>query len=143
VSRALSHFFELYPIARPSSRLRAKASGRSRTKVEAHIAVAAPKNLDFGKPNKLSKPLSVEVPLNLEKRTSPFKRVRTKVTCRRRSVALKTTPSRPLLGHVSLEIHKRSGPRGFERDKGHDYDKNLKLDALTGNIYDVGTRQKC
>jgi hypothetical protein len=26
---------------------------------------------------------------------------------------------------------------------GHDYDKNLKLDALTGNIYDAATRQCC
>ena len=26
---------------------------------------------------------------------------------------------------------------------GHDYDKGLKLDAVTGNIYDVGTRQLC
>lgn len=26
---------------------------------------------------------------------------------------------------------------------GHDYDKGLKLDAITGNIYDVGTRQLC
>ena len=26
---------------------------------------------------------------------------------------------------------------------GHDYDKGLKLDALTGEIYDVGTRQHC
>lgn len=25
----------------------------------------------------------------------------------------------------------------------HDYEKNLKLDALTGNIYDAGTRQHC
>jgi len=25
----------------------------------------------------------------------------------------------------------------------HDYDKNLKLDALTGNIYDASTRQLC
>ena len=24
---------------------------------------------------------------------------------------------------------------------GHDYDKGVKLDALTGNIYDVGTRE--
>ena len=26
---------------------------------------------------------------------------------------------------------------------GHDYDKGLKLDAITGNIYDVGTRERC
>jgi hypothetical protein len=26
---------------------------------------------------------------------------------------------------------------------GHDYDKNLKLDAVTGNVYDVVTRQCC
>lgn len=26
---------------------------------------------------------------------------------------------------------------------GHDYDKGLKLDALNGNIYDVGTREHC
>lgn len=26
---------------------------------------------------------------------------------------------------------------------GHDYDKGLKLDALTGDIFDVGTRQRC
>jgi hypothetical protein len=26
---------------------------------------------------------------------------------------------------------------------GHDYDKGVKLDAYTGDIYDVGTRQRC
>lgn len=26
---------------------------------------------------------------------------------------------------------------------GHDYDKGLKLDVLTGDIFDVGTRQRC
>lgn len=26
---------------------------------------------------------------------------------------------------------------------GHDYDKGLKLDVITGNIYDVGTRERC
>jgi hypothetical protein len=26
---------------------------------------------------------------------------------------------------------------------GHEYDKNLKLDALTGDIFDVATRQRC
>jgi hypothetical protein len=26
---------------------------------------------------------------------------------------------------------------------GHDYEKNLKLDAFTGDIYDVGTRNRC
>jgi hypothetical protein len=26
---------------------------------------------------------------------------------------------------------------------GRDYDKHLKLDAITGDLYDVGTRQKC
>jgi hypothetical protein len=26
---------------------------------------------------------------------------------------------------------------------GHDYDKGLKLDAITGDIYDVGTRKRC
>jgi hypothetical protein len=26
---------------------------------------------------------------------------------------------------------------------GHDYDKGLKLDAVTGDIYDVGTRERC
>lgn len=26
---------------------------------------------------------------------------------------------------------------------GHDYDKGLKLDAITGDIYDVGSRQMC
>ncbi|MGY4501197.1 hypothetical protein ACVWYH_005128 [Bradyrhizobium sp. GM24.11] len=26
---------------------------------------------------------------------------------------------------------------------GHDYDKGLKLDAITGDIYDVGTRELC
>lgn len=26
---------------------------------------------------------------------------------------------------------------------GHDYDKGLKLDAITGDIYDVGTKQRC
>lgn len=26
---------------------------------------------------------------------------------------------------------------------GHDYDKGLKLDAITGDVYDVGTRAKC
>lgn len=26
---------------------------------------------------------------------------------------------------------------------GHDYDKGLKLDAITGDIYDVGTRGRC
>jgi hypothetical protein len=26
---------------------------------------------------------------------------------------------------------------------GHDYDKHLKLDVLTGDIYDVGTRLRC
>lgn len=26
---------------------------------------------------------------------------------------------------------------------GHDYEKHLKLDALTGDIYDAGTRYKC
>ena len=39
----------------------ARASGRRRMKVEAHIAVPAPQNLDFYYPNKLSKRLSVDV----------------------------------------------------------------------------------
>lgn len=26
---------------------------------------------------------------------------------------------------------------------GHDYDEGLKLDAITGDIYDVGTRERC
>lgn len=26
---------------------------------------------------------------------------------------------------------------------GHDYDKGLKLDAITGNVYDVGTKERC
>ncbi len=26
---------------------------------------------------------------------------------------------------------------------GHDYDRNLKLDAVTGEIWDVGTRNNC
>lgn len=26
---------------------------------------------------------------------------------------------------------------------GHDYDKGLKLDAITGNVYDVGTKELC
>ncbi|WP_156367274.1 hypothetical protein [Novosphingobium sp. KN65.2] len=26
---------------------------------------------------------------------------------------------------------------------GHDYDKGLKLDAITGDIYDVGTKERC
>ncbi len=26
---------------------------------------------------------------------------------------------------------------------GHDYEKNLKLEALTGDIYGTGTRHKC
>lgn len=26
---------------------------------------------------------------------------------------------------------------------GHDYDKGLKLDAVTGDIYDVGTKERC
>mgnify|MGYP003627031335 CR=1 FL=1 len=26
---------------------------------------------------------------------------------------------------------------------GHEYDKNLKLDAVTGEIYDAGTRERC
>jgi hypothetical protein len=26
---------------------------------------------------------------------------------------------------------------------GHDYEKHLKMDALTGDIYDVGTRHRC
>jgi hypothetical protein len=26
---------------------------------------------------------------------------------------------------------------------GHEYDKHLKLDVLTGDVYDVGTRQRC
>jgi hypothetical protein len=40
-------------------------------------------------------------------------------------------------------FHKADADPWPSRLHGHDYENNLKLDAITGEIYDVGTRQRC
>lgn len=41
------------------------------------------------------------------------------------------------------EFHKTDADPWPSPLHGHDYEKGLKLDVLTGKIYDVGTRQHC
>lgn len=45
-------------------------------------------------------------------------------------------------GHV-WDFHKTDDDPWPSRLHGHDYEKGLKLDALTGDIYDVATRKRC
>lgn len=45
-------------------------------------------------------------------------------------------------GHV-WDFHKTDADPWPSRLHGHDYDKGLKLDAITGDIYDVATRARC
>ncbi|WP_431201571.1 hypothetical protein ACQ86E_20770 [Bradyrhizobium betae] len=45
-------------------------------------------------------------------------------------------------GHV-WDFHKTDADPWPSRLHGHDYEKGLKLDALTGDIYDVATRTRC
>ena len=40
-------------------------------------------------------------------------------------------------------FHKNDPDRWPSSLHGHDYEKNLRLDALTGDIYDTGTRRRC
>lgn len=41
------------------------------------------------------------------------------------------------------DFHKTDADPWPSRLHGHDYEKGLKLDALTGDIYDVSTRARC
>jgi len=41
------------------------------------------------------------------------------------------------------KFHKTDADHWPSELHGHDYEKGLKLDVLTGDIYDVGTRQLC
>ena len=41
------------------------------------------------------------------------------------------------------QFHKNDPDHWPSELHAHDYDKGLKLDALTGNIFDVATKQKC
>jgi hypothetical protein len=45
-------------------------------------------------------------------------------------------------GYVWL-FHKSDADNWPSPLHGHDYDRNLKLDALTGDVYDVGSRHRC
>lgn len=45
-------------------------------------------------------------------------------------------------GHV-WDFHKTDADPWPSRLHGHDYEKGLKLDAITGDIYDVATRARC
>lgn len=45
-------------------------------------------------------------------------------------------------GHV-WDFHKTDADPWPSRLHGHDYEKGLKLDAVTGDIYDVATRTRC
>ena len=46
-------------------------------------------------------------------------------------------------GSYIWDFHKTDADPWPSRLHGHDYQKGLKLDAVTGNVYDVGTRQCC
>lgn len=46
-------------------------------------------------------------------------------------------------GGYIWKFHKNDADEWPSPLHGHDYDKGLKLDAITGEIYDVGTRQRC
>jgi hypothetical protein len=46
-------------------------------------------------------------------------------------------------GGYIWKFHKSDADNWPSPLHGHDYDKGLKLDAITGDIYDVGTRARC
>lgn len=46
-------------------------------------------------------------------------------------------------GGYIWKFHKSDADNWPSPLHGHDYDKGLKLDAITGGIYDVGTRALC
>jgi hypothetical protein len=46
-------------------------------------------------------------------------------------------------GGYIWKFHKSDADNWPSPLHGHDYDKGLKLDAITGGIYDVGTRERC
>jgi hypothetical protein len=46
-------------------------------------------------------------------------------------------------GGYIWRLHKSDPDDWPSRLHGHDYDKGLKLDAIAGDIYDVGTRERC
>jgi hypothetical protein len=46
-------------------------------------------------------------------------------------------------GGYIWKFHKTDADNWPSPLHGHDYDKGLKLDVLTGEIYDVGSRQRC
>lgn len=46
-------------------------------------------------------------------------------------------------GGYIWKFHKSDADNWPSALHGHDYDKGLKLDAITGDIYDVGTRARC
>lgn len=46
-------------------------------------------------------------------------------------------------GNYIWRFHKTDADNWPSPLHGHDYDKGLKLDAITGNIYDVGTQELC
>ncbi len=47
------------------------------------------------------------------------------------------------LGGYIWKFHKSDADDWPSPLHGHDYDKGLKLDVITGDIYDVGTRERC
>lgn len=46
-------------------------------------------------------------------------------------------------GNYIWVFHKSDADEWPSPLHGHDYDKGLKLDAITGNVYDIGTRALC